>query len=58
MALLLANGSMSSNTKRENEICSGVVKADFVECLVAFPGQLYTNTQVRACIWFLTKNET
>ena len=57
MALLLANGSMSSNTKGEGEIRSGVVKADLVECMVALPGQLFTNTQIPACIWFLTKTK-
>ena len=53
MVLLLANGSMSSNTKGEGEIRACVVKADLVECMVALPGQLFTNTQVPACIWFL-----
>ena len=57
MALLLANGSMSSNTKGEGEIRAGVVKADLVECMVALPGQLFTNTQIPACIWFLTKTK-
>jgi type I restriction enzyme M protein len=26
--------------------------------MVALPGQLFTNTQIPACIWFLTKNKT
>jgi type I restriction enzyme M protein len=29
-----------------------------VECMVALPGQLFTNTQIPACIWFLTKDKT
>jgi type I restriction enzyme M protein len=33
------------------------VKADLVECIVALPGQLFTNAQIPACIWFLTKNK-
>ena len=57
MALLLANGSMSSNTKGEREIRETIVKADLVECMVALPGQLFTNTQIPACIWFLTKTK-
>ena len=44
---------MSSNTKGEGDIRAGVVKADLVECMVAVPGQLFTNTQIPACIWFL-----
>lgn len=57
MALLLANGSMSSNTNNEGEIRKRLVEDDYVECMVALPGQLFTNTQIPACIWFLTKDK-
>ncbi|ODS15596.1 type I restriction-modification system subunit M [Pseudoalteromonas tetraodonis] len=57
MGLLLANGSMSSNTNNEGEIRKALIEADLVECIVALPGQLFTNTQIPACIWFLTKNK-
>ncbi|EPU1006853.1 type I restriction-modification system subunit M [Vibrio cholerae] len=57
MGLLLANGSMSSNTNNEGEIRRALIEADLVECMVALPGQLFTNTQIPACIWFLTKNK-
>jgi len=57
MALLLANGSMSSNTNNEGEIRKGIVDADLVECMVALPSQLFTNTQIPACIWFLTRSK-
>lgn len=57
MALLLSNGSMSSNTNNEGEIRKALIEADLVECMVALPGQLFTNTQIPACIWFLTKEK-
>ncbi|MCL6416026.1 type I restriction-modification system subunit M [Aestuariirhabdus sp. Z084] len=65
MGLLLANGSMSSNTNNEGEIRKSLilgntennVPGDLIECMVALPGQLFTNTQIPACIWFLTKNK-
>lgn len=57
LALLLANGSMSSNASGESEIRQRLVEADLVECMVALPGQLFTNTQIPACIWFLTKDK-
>ena len=57
MGLLLANGSMSSNTKNEGTIRKALIENDRVECMVALPGQLFTNTQIPACIWFLTKNK-
>ncbi|WP_255346710.1 N-6 DNA methylase [Synechococcus sp. PCC 7336] len=57
LALLLANGSMSSNTRGEGDIRRALLVNDLVECMVALPGQLFTNTQIPACIWFLTKNK-
>ncbi|MDP9500164.1 class I SAM-dependent DNA methyltransferase [Bisgaard Taxon 45] len=57
MALLLANGSMSSNTGGEGEIRKRLIEEDVVECMVALPGQLFTNTQIPACIWFLSKDK-
>lgn len=57
VGLLLANGSMSSNTNNEGAIRRTLIEEDLVECMVALPGQLFTNTQIPACIWFLTKNK-
>ncbi|MGI2012966.1 type I restriction-modification system subunit M [Shewanella oncorhynchi] len=56
-ALLLANGSMSSSTNNEGTIRQALIENDLIECMVALPGQLFTNTQIPACIWFLTKNK-
>lgn len=56
-ALLLANGSMSSSTNNEGTIRQKLIEEDLIECMVALPGQLFTNTQIPACIWFLTKNK-
>ncbi|MDK9561270.1 class I SAM-dependent DNA methyltransferase [Gallibacterium anatis] len=55
MALLLANGSMSSQTSGEGEIRQKLIEADLIEAMVALPGQLFTNTQIPACIWLLNK---
>ncbi|ABA58279.1 N-6 DNA methylase [Nitrosococcus oceani] len=57
MALLLANGSMSAHTNNEGKIRQRLIEEDLVECMVALPGQLFTNTQIPACIWFLTKDK-
>ena len=37
MALLLANGSMSSNSSGEGDIRRALIEADLVECMVALP---------------------
>ena len=34
-----------------------LVENALVECMVALPGQLFTNTQIPACIWFLSKDK-
>jgi type I restriction enzyme M protein len=55
--IVLANGSMSSNQNNEGEIRKKMVEADVVECMIALPGQLFFNTQIPACLWFLTKQK-
>ena len=55
--VVLANGSMSSNTSGEGEIRKAMVEADVVDCMVALPGQLFYSTQIPACLWFLARNK-
>ncbi|MCW9716989.1 type I restriction-modification system subunit M [Avibacterium sp. 21-599] len=55
MGIVLANGSMSSQTNGEGEIRRRLVEADLVEAMVALPSQLFTNVQIPACIWFFNK---
>ncbi|WP_414589829.1 N-6 DNA methylase [Scytonema sp. PCC 10023] len=54
---VLANGSMSSNQSGEGEIRKAIIEADLVDCMVALPGQLFYNTQIPACLWFLARNK-
>lgn len=56
--IVLANGSMSSSQNTEGEIRLAMVDADVVEVMVALPGQLFFNTQIPACLWFLAKQKT
>jgi len=54
---VLANGSMSSSQNSEGQIRAAMVDADVVEVMVALPGQLFFNTQIPACLWFLAKQK-
>jgi type I restriction enzyme M protein len=54
---LLANGSMSSNMSGEGAIRKAIVEADLVDCMVALPGQLFYNTGISACLWFVARNK-
>jgi type I restriction enzyme M protein len=56
--IVLANGSMSSSQNSEGEIRKAMVDADVVEVMIALPGQLFFNTQIPACLWFLAKQKT
>ena len=56
--VVLANGSMSSNTSGEGKIREEMVRKDVVEVMVALPGQLFLNTQIPVCLWFLTNDKT
>jgi type I restriction enzyme M protein len=56
--IVLANGSMSSSQNSEGTIRAAMVDADVVEVMVALPGQLFFNTQIPACLWFLVKQKT
>jgi len=55
--IVLANGSMSSSQNSEGEIRRAMVDADKVEIMIALPGQLFFNTQIPACLWFLVKEK-
>jgi type I restriction enzyme M protein len=56
--VILANGSMSSNQSGEGQIREAMVRGDVVEVMVALPSQLFFNTQIPACVWFLCKDKT
>ena len=55
--IVLANGSMSSSQNSEGDIRRAMVDADVVEVMIALPGQLFFNTQIPACLWFLVKQK-
>ena len=55
--IVLANGSMSSSQNNEGVIRAAMVEADVVEVMIALPGQLFFNTQIPACLWFLAKQK-
>ena len=55
---VLANGSMSTNTKGEGAIRQKMVENDLVDCMIALPGQLFYTTQIPVCLWFLAKDKS
>ena len=57
IGMVLANGSLSSQSGGEGEIRRNIINADLVECIVAMPTQLFYTTQIPVSLWFLAKNK-
>ena len=57
IGMVLANGSLSSQSGGEGEIRKNIINADLVECIVAMPTQLFYTTQIPVSLWFLSKNK-
>ncbi|MGF7121327.1 type I restriction enzyme M protein [Rhodococcus sp. BE178] len=53
--VVMANGSMLSNSGGEREIRARLVEADLVSCMVALPTQLFRTAAIPACVWFFAK---
>jgi len=58
MACVLANGSLSSQTNNEGEIRKALIENDLVDCIVALPKQLFYNTGIPACLWFISRKKS
>lgn len=56
--VVMANGSMSSNSGGEGKIRAELVEADLVSCMVALPTQLFRSTGIPVCVWFFAKDKT
>jgi type I restriction enzyme M protein len=54
---VLANTSLSSNIGGEGNIRKALIENMLVDCIVDLPAQLFSNTQIPACLWFLSKAE-
>ncbi|MCK5057314.1 MAG: SAM-dependent DNA methyltransferase [Candidatus Aminicenantes bacterium] len=52
---VLSNGSLSSNTGGEGGIRKRLVEEDLVDCIVMLPTQLFYNTGIPACLWFVSR---
>jgi type I restriction enzyme M protein len=55
--VVMANGSMSSNSGGEGQIRAEIIEADLVSCMVALPPQLFRSTPIPVCVWFFAKDK-
>ncbi|WP_238158076.1 type I restriction-modification system subunit M [Kribbella voronezhensis] len=56
--VVMANGSMSSNSNGEGDIRAQIVEADLLSCMIALPTQLFRSTGIPVCLWFFAKDKT
>lgn len=57
MGMVLANGSLSSQSGGEGDIRKNIVNADLVDCIIAMPTQLFYTTQIPVSLWFISKRK-
>jgi len=57
IGMVLANGSLSSQTASEGEIRKNIIKDDLVECIIAMPTQLFYSTGIPVSLWILNKDK-
>ena len=57
IGMVLANGSLSSQTGGEGTIRENMIKDDLVECIIAMPTQLFYSTGIPVSLWILSKDK-
>lgn len=57
MGMVLANGSLSSQTSGEGDIRANIVKADLVEGIIAMPDKLFYSTGIPVSLWIISKQK-
>jgi type I restriction enzyme M protein len=57
MGMVLANGSLSSQSGGEGAIRQAIIEDDLIEGIIAMPAQLFYTTQIPVSLWFLNKQK-
>jgi type I restriction enzyme M protein len=55
---VMATGELSNSETSRLAVRKALVENNFVDCIVQLSGQLFANTQIPCCLWFLSKNRT
>jgi len=54
---VLAKGSLTTKTSGEGEIRKSIIEAGLLDCIINLPPKLFLNTQIPACLWFLSRSK-
>lgn len=52
---VMATGELSNMHAARLEVRQSLVENNYVDCVVQLTGQLFANTQIPCCLWFLSK---
>ena len=55
--VVLANGSMTSNSGGEGQIRAQLVENDLVTCMIALHDKLFRSTGIPVCLWFFDRDK-
>lgn len=55
---VLSKGSLTTQTNNEGEIRKALIEKGLVDCIVNLPTKLFLNTQIPACLWFLSRDKS
>lgn len=53
---VMATGELSNGETSRLTVRKALVEGGYVDCIVQLTGQLFANTQIPCCLWFLSKN--
>lgn len=56
-AVVMANGTMASNTGGEGEIRRKMLQADRVQAVIAMPSNLFRSVAIPVCVWFFSNDK-
>jgi len=53
---VMATGELSNGETNRLEVRKTLIERDYVDCVVQLTGQLFANTQIPCCLWFMSRN--
>ncbi|WP_424809683.1 type I restriction-modification system subunit M [Rhodococcus sp. 27YEA15] len=56
-AIVMANGTMASNTGGEGDIRRAMLEDDVVSCVITMPTNLFRSVAIPVCVWFFAKDK-
>ena len=56
-AFILADTSLSNTNNDEILMREKLIKNNMIDCIISLPSHLFSNTQITACIWLLSRSK-